>query len=100
VGALPRIGFGAKIGILTAVSLALCAMSDLMAQGVRDLIEHHAPIINDMNPAALISDSFYALNVYDTYERVTGNLLLLGGGAVVWGIVCYFMIRRSRYASL
>ena len=100
VGALPRIGLGAKIGILTAVSLALCAMSDLMAQGVRDLIEHHVPVINDINPAALITDSFYALNVYDTYERVTGNLLLLGGGAVVWGIVCYFMIRRSRYASL
>lgn len=99
-GALPRLGLGAKIGILTGVSLLFCSLADLMAQGVRDLIEHHIPIINDLNPAALIADSFYALNVYDTYDRFAGNLILLGGGAIIWGIICYLMVRRSRYASL
>lgn len=100
VGSLPRVGMGAKIGILTSFTLALCAMSDLMVSGVKDVIEHTVPVINDINPAALISDSFYALNIYDNYERFSQNLFVLAGGTAVLMAVCYFMVRRSRYASL
>lgn len=100
VGSLPRIGEGMKIGLLTGINLLFCAMSDLMATGVKDLIEHSVPFVNDINPAALISDSFYALNIYDTYGRFAQNMLLLGIGAVVLAVVSYLMVRRSRYASL
>lgn len=100
VGSLPRIGEGMKIGLLTGINLLFCAMSDLMATGVKDLIEHSVPFVNDINPAALISDSFYALNIYDTYGRFAQNMLLLGIGAVVLAVVSYLIVRRSRYASL
>lgn len=100
VGSLPRIGEGMKIGLLTGINLLFCAMSDLMATGVKDLIEHSVPFVNDINPAALISDSFYALNIYDTYGRFAQNMLLLGIGAVVLAVASYLMVRRSRYASL
>lgn len=100
VGSLPRLGEGAKMGVLVSVSLALSAMSDLMISGIKDSIEHHVPVINDINPAALITDSFYALNIYETDERFWGNMLCLGAGAVVLTLVSYFMVRRSRYASL
>lgn len=100
VGSLPKFGEGAKMGILVAVCLAMCAISDLMISGIKDAIEHTVPIINDINPAALITDSFYALNIYDGYGRFMENMLLLGGGAIILMIICYFMIRRSRYASL
>lgn len=100
VGSLPKFGEGAKMGILVAACLAMCAISDLMISGIKDAIEHTVPIINDINPAALITDSFYALNIYDGYGRFMENMLLLGGGAIILMIICYFMIRRSRYASL
>lgn len=100
VGSLPKFGEGAKVGILVSVCLAMCAISDLMISGIKDAIEHAVPVINDINPAALITDSFYALNIYDGYGRFMENMLLLGGGAIVLMIICYFMIRRSRYASL
>ncbi|MCM1245582.1 MAG: ABC transporter permease [Roseburia sp.] len=100
VGSLPRAGEGMKIGILTGVNLLLCALSDLMASGIKDLIEHSVPVINDINPAALICDSFYALNIYDTYDRFAQNMLLLGIEAVVLAVISYLMVRRSRYASL
>lgn len=100
VGSLPQIGEGMKIGLLTGINLLFCAMSDLMATGIKDLIEHSVPFVNDINPAALISDSFYALNIYDTYGRFAQNLLLLGTGAVALAVVSYLMVRRSRYASL
>lgn len=100
VGSLPRVGEGMKIGLLTGINLLFCAMSDLMAAGIKDTIEHSVPFVNDINPAALISDSFYALNIYDTYGRFTQNMLFLGIGAVVLAVVSYLMVRRSRYASL
>lgn len=100
IGSLPKIREEAKIGILVGVSLFFCACSDLMIQGIRDWMDHHIPVMNAVNPAAWICDSFYALNVYDTYERFAGNMLALAVMTGALGMVSYFIIRRGRYASL
>lgn len=100
VGSLPRMEEGMKIGVLVCVGLVFSAMSDLMISGIKDGIEHTIPIINDINPAALITDSFYALNIYETNERFFGNIICLGAGIVLFTLVSYAMVRRSRYASL
>lgn len=100
VGTAPRFGEGGKIGVLVSVNLSFCCMSDLMVSGIKDLIEHHVPILNDINPAALITDAFYALNVYDTHERFFVDLSTLVGLCVVCAIICYFIVRRNRYASI
>lgn len=100
VGTVPCLGEGGKIGLLVSVNLAFCSMSDLMVSGVKDFIEHNVPVLNDINPAALITDSFYALNVFDTYDRFFLNLTTLAGMTVLCGMVCYFIVRRNRYASI
>lgn len=100
VGSISKISEGVKIGILVGVSLLFSACSDLMASGVRNLIEQHAPVINDINPAALICDSFYALNVYDTYGRFMENIAVLAAMTLILGVVSFLMVRRSKYASL
>lgn len=99
-GTVPCLGEGGKIGLLVSVNLAFCSMSDLMVSGVKDFIEHNVPVLNDINPAALITDSFYALNVFDTYDRFFLNLTTLAGMTVLCGMVCYFIVRRNRYASI
>lgn len=100
VGTIPRMGEGGKIGLLISVNLFFCCLSDLMVSGIKDLMEHHVPLVNDINPAALITDSFYALNVYDTYGRFARNIITLAGMTVVCGFVCYLIVRRNRYASI
>lgn len=101
IGALPKPGSeNAKIGITVAVSMALSIMADLVAYGIMDMINHTAPFINRINPAALISDSFYALNIYDTYTRYFINIGTLAGLTVLFWILNYLLIRRNRYASL
>lgn len=100
VGSVSHLGEGGKIGVLVAVNLAFCCMSDLMVSGIKDSIEHHVPVLNDVNPAALITDSFYALNVYDTYDRFFVDLSTLAGMTVVCGLICFVIVRRNRYASL
>ena len=41
------------------------------------------PIINKLNPAALITDAFYCINVYDDPARMKTNLITLLIMAVV-----------------
>ena len=64
------------------------------------LIEKYVPVINRINPAALISDCFYTLNNYDNLQRFATNLLTLSVMAVLFfGISC-LVTRRKTYASL
>ena len=100
IGSLPKPGYGGKIGILISVNMVLCTLSDLIIDGIRATVEHHLPILNDINPASLIVDSFYALNIYDTYKRFGENMLILCAITVAFTAICYYMVRRNRYASL
>ena len=47
---------------------------------MRVVVEKHAPIINRINPAALISDSFYTLNNYDSMNPVSYTHLVEDNG--------------------
>lgn len=101
IGALPKPATeNSKVGITVSVTMALSIMADLCIDGIIDFINHTAPIINHINPATLITDSFYALNIYDTYTRYYMNIATLAGLVVILSIANYLLIRRNRYASL
>ena len=100
IGAISRLKESSKIGISVAVGMALSVMADLCASGIKDAVEHHVPILNRINPAVLLTDCFYALNVYDNYNRFGRNLLILSIMSVVLLVISFFMVRRNRYASL
>ncbi len=100
VGSISKVSENTKSGICISVSMVVSGMADLYANGVKDMIEHTVPIINRLNPAALISDSFYALNIYDTNERYLGNMSILGTMTVVLLVISYLVLRRNKYASV
>lgn len=112
IGCIMGIGFGffigsighlkepAKMGIMTSVSLLCCFLSGLMIGNMRSVIESICPLINDINPAVLISDSFLTLNIYGTTERYFFNLGGLMAFAVIFTSAGCLIIRRKTYASL
>ena len=100
IGSIAHLSQGGKIGVLVSSNLVLCAMSDLMISGIKGVIEKTVPIVNDISPAALITDAFYALNVYDTYERFFVDVLSLAGLTVLLGGISIWRVRRNRYASI
>ncbi len=71
-----------------------------MIGNMRMYVEKFFPIYNHINPAALISDSLYALIVYPSHERYFINLLILIGLSAVFGIGGFVSVRRKKYASL
>lgn len=91
---------GGKTGLMFAVVMPLCFLSGLMMGTMRMVVEKYAPFVNRINPAALISDSFYALNNYDTLTRYTGNILTLLLMTALFLIISILVARRKTYASL
>lgn len=91
---------GAKMGTGVAISMALSVMVDLCVSGLMNTIEHTVPIINRLNPAALISDSFYALNTYSDYSRYTSNMVNLSAMTLILFTLTILTVRRNRYASI
>ena len=100
VGAISKLAEGTKIGIVIGISMVMSILSDLCINGVKYEIQQHVPIINKLNPAALISDSFYALNVYSDHQVFTENIVIMTIEAVVLIAVGILMVRRNRYASV
>ena len=100
VGSFGKMSEGTRVGIMVAVTMVSSFLSGLMVGNMRSIVENICPLINDINPAVLISDSFLTLNIYGVTERYTHNLLLI----LVFSAACIcigcFKIRRKTYASL
>lgn len=91
---------GGKTGLMFATVMPMCFLSGLMMGNMHIVVEKHAPIVNRINPAALISDSFYALNNYDSLNRYAQDILTLLLMAAVLLVISTLATRRKTYASL
>ncbi|MDP4181278.1 MAG: ABC transporter permease [Bacillota bacterium] len=93
-------GEGIKIGVLISLSMAMSFLSGLMVDKMKYIISSNAPIIGYLNPANLITDSFYALYYYDTHTQFFKDILMLCGFSIIFCLSTYFVLRRQKYASL
>ena len=100
VGSLGKLSEGIKVAVILAISMVCSFLAGLMNSNMKDLVEKHAPIINRINPAALISDSFYTLNNYDSMNRYARDILTLLLMTAILFIVSTLVTRRKTYASL
>lgn len=100
IGSIGKAGENAKTGICMAVSLASCFFSGLMVNTMKPMIIEKAPWFNDINPAALISDAFYCLNVYSDYSRYIQKNITMIILSVLMAAIGFILTRRRKYASL
>ena len=100
IGCLGKLTFAAKIGICTATTLLLGFLSGLMFGNMKDVVEQNAPILNRINPAAVLSDAYYCISVYnDTarYQRCMITLLIM---SLLFLGIAFLGVRRERYDSI
>jgi len=100
IGSFKKLSEGTKTGLCILIGMVLSVLADLVAVGVKHSIEQSMPIINRLNPAALIADSFYALNIYDTYDRYFMNMSILAIMSLVLLFISYLILRRNKYESV
>jgi ABC-2 type transport system permease protein len=100
VGALVKKKEGLKIAILIAVTNVGSFLAGMMYVNMKYIVEKNIPILSYVNPAALITDGFYTLYYYNTYQRFFINIFILIGLSIVFCLSTYAVIRRQKYASL
>ena len=100
IGSVGRASENMKGTIATSVSLFLCFLSGLMIGDMKAIVQEHCPIVNKINPAALTSDLFYCLTLYDDYRRYTESavsLLIISAVFITGG---FLLTRRKTYENL
>lgn len=89
-----------KTGIAFTVTMVSCFLSGLMIGTMKEIIAGFCPIINRINPAALISDLFYCLTIYDDYRRYTETASVLMIMSIIFIAAGFLLTRRKKYASI
>lgn len=100
IASIIKKGEGVKIGILIASTMTMCFLSGLMYDKMKYIISTTVPFLGYINPANLISDSFYSLYYYSTYTQFFTDIALLCIFTIFFSTITYLVLRRQKYASL
>lgn len=100
VGSIGSLSKSAKEGISMTVTLLCCFFSGLMVGDMKSLFAKYAPWVNKINPAALISDSLYCLNIYSDYSRYIEKIISILVITVIFILIGFLLTRRKKYASI
>lgn len=96
IGLLIKCSENFKEGIMRATTLFMCFLAGLMMGNMKYIIETNAPVINKINPAAVISDSFYSICVFgdvNMYVRCIATLIAM---SVIFFGISVICIRHDR----
>lgn len=100
IGSIGKMGEGIKVGILLGISMTGSFLAGLMNANMKYVVDQHAPLVNRLNPAAVITDAFYCINVYDDPVRFSRSLVTLVVMCMGLTLVSFLLIRRERYDSI
>lgn len=100
VGSIPKWSENAKMGLNVGISLFSSFLSGLMIGDMKYIIEKTIPIVNKLNPATVITDALYSLNIYDTYDKYITSMISLLIMSFVLCLASYFLTRRESYENL
>ena len=99
-GRLGKLSTDMKLGPTVAITLIPGFLAGLMFGNMKNIIELHCPIINRLNPAAVLSDAFYCMSVYNDAHRFARSIGILAIMSALFLLIAYLGIRRERYDSI
>ena len=100
VGCAGRMKQDIKEAISMTVSMGLCFLSGLMMGNMKGILAEHAHWVNRVNPVAIMSDSFYCLNMYSDYRRFITKIVGMLIYIVLFATLGVVLSRRKKYASI
>lgn len=103
IGVLPKLDAGVKTSISVALACFLSLFAGLygtFAMELSDLIDRQAPVLSMLNPAKQVTNLFYDLMYFDSYQpffEAVGILLAFGFASLAGAAI---LLRRQRYDYL
>lgn len=89
-----------KIGLGIAITMTMSFLAGMMKSDMKVIIAEKAPIINKINPVAIVTDAVYSLYYYDSMDRFMQNIIYLGIVTAIFIIVSLCFMRGKEYESL
>lgn len=100
LGTLLKANETTKTGILISITMFFSFLSGMMGITMKYVIDTNVPILNLINPAAMITDGFYSLYYYDTLNRFYFNIISLIVFSIIMLAISYQGLRREKYDSI
>ena len=112
LGNLFGIGLGLLIGVASkhpanvktifgvAVTLFLAFLSGLMSPNIKVIIDDNLPIINKLNPVAIITHNLYKINLLGITDNINQGIITIGILSLVLILASYGILRRKTYDSI
>ena len=89
-----------KDGILTGFTMVGCFFAGMMGPQMKYVADTNMPLLNKLNPVAIITDGYYALSTYGPGERYFYDILSLLIFSAILSIVSILILRRQKYDNL
>ena len=100
VSALVRGGENMKIGVLIGMTMLGALLAGMMGGGLRYRVDATAPLVNKVNPVALITDGFYTPYYHPGSDGLWADLGILLVISLVLIGASMLTLRRQRYDSM
>lgn len=100
VSSLLKTNENTKVGIIISITMLGCFLSGMMGITMKYIIDKNIPLLNQINPANMITDGFYSLYYYTTLDRFFFNLTSLIIFSLVMIGISIIGLRRQKYDSL
>lgn len=95
-----RMSENAKVGLTIAVTMFGCFLAGMMGITMKYLVDTNLPLLNQVNPANLITDGLYSLYYYSTLARFWRNMVTLLVITFIMLGVSVFSLRKEQYDTL
>ena len=100
IGVSNKASIDAKTGMGIAMTMFMSFLAGMMAPEIKILVAEHAPIVNKLNPVAVVTDAVYSLYYYDSMTRFNGDIINLALITLFFIVASLFFMRGKEYESL
>ena len=100
IGTLIKATAEVKTNIITFFFLFSCFLAGMMGPAIKYLVDTNLPLLNKINPANMIVDGLYSLNIYDDFSRYNSNIISL----ICFSFLCISLsitvLKKQKFKSL
>ncbi|WP_311488278.1 ABC transporter permease [uncultured Helcococcus sp.] len=89
-----------KEGMGIGLTMLMSFMAGMMVSDIKMIIQRNIPILNKINPVAIITDALYSMYYYNDMARFYQNISYLGLATFVFIVLTAVFTKGKRYEHL
>ena len=100
IGSSNKKSNGFKTMLSVVITLFLSFLSGLMSPDIKILMDDNFPILNKINPIAIMTNNLYRINLLDNTSNLKFDILILMSYSIILIFSSYIFLRRRQFDSI